>query len=678
MRVPGYIWTLISFTPWIIYWSISSIGIWYGLAFGLAASLIVYIVGIKLGILNTINIFSLGFFAATPISLLLGLSILVNYSNFLSYLTLFLASLYTIFRGEPFTLQISKIDYPKPYWDNPLFLKINYILAYMWTLIFLVNTVLSLTTYPISLAHIPLVISGVFFSFISPPLLAKRFFEEQFRKYPDWKPRGREVIIVGAGIGGLTCGALLAKKGYRVTVLEQHYRVGGYCSSFMRGKFVFDSGVESISGLWENGPVKYLLDELGVRWEDLFVRTREAYILNGEFVEIPDSYERLIEVMTRRFPGEADNIRSFFKRVEEVFREIYMDVDKTGGVPLPQPLIYRVLGFKHLFNFPKEHPHMYLWMNRSFKQVLDQYFRNEDLKKLLSPLAAYLGVSPEKTSAISMAIIYGYYIVGGYYPRGGAQAYADLLAEIIRENGGRILLNHRVEKILVKNGEVRGVVANGKVFNAPIVVFAANVKQLPNLVNLPEDFIEQINDLKPSVTAFIVYLGLNLDLSDYPPLIKDLDQGIGIVINSNLDKDLAPEGCSSLAIVTLLPQEMYDYFSKKDSATYLERKKKYAEELVRKAEKIIPGLRKNIIVMDAATPYTFERYTMNYRGAIYAFDQSIDAPPRPYFKTPIKGLYLAGASTFPGAGVEAVTISGVIAARDIIGWEVRPIEVKAN
>ena len=74
--------------------------------------------------------------------------------------------------------------------------------------------------------------------------------------------------------------------------------------------------------------------------------------------------------------------------------------------------------------------------------------------------------------------------------------------------------------------------------------------------------------------------------------------------------------------------------------------------------------------MDAATPKTFERYTLNPKGAIYAFDQSMNAPKRPYFKTPVKGLYLVGASTFPGAGIEAVTISGVIAANDVCRWSV--------
>jgi len=510
---------------------------------------------------------------------------------------------------------------------------------------------------------------GVLASTASPSLLVRSYLRRELEKYPDWKIEGKEVLIVGAGIGGLTCGALLAKYGYRVTVFEQHYVVGGYCTSFRRKDFYFDAGVESISGLWEKGPLKNLLDELGIDWKDLFVRTREAYILNGELIEIPEDYKEFIELLTNKFPEEADNIRRFFSDVKKVFLEIYMDVDKTYGVPIPLPLIYKVLGFKYIFDYPKTHPHFYSWKDKSFQQVLDEYFKNNDLKRLLSTLTSYLGTPPEKTSASSMAIIYGYYIVGGHYPRGGSQAYANLLADFIKKNGGRILLRHRVEKILVDDGKVKGLVANGKVFKGDVIVFNGNVKQLPNLVdNLPSSFLEQIRRLKPSVTAFLTYLGLDADLSSYPPLIKDLDQRIGIVINSNLDRSLAPEKHSSLTIVNLLPQEKYDYFSCDDHREYIRKKREFAEKLISKAEKIIPGLRRHIVIMDAATPITFERYTLNYRGAIYAFDQSIEAPPRPYFKTPIRGLYLVGASTFPGGGIEAVTISGMIAARDIMGW----------
>jgi len=165
----------------------------------------------------------------------------------------------------------------------------------------------------------------------------------------------------------------------------------------------------------------------------------------------------------------------------------------------------------------------------------------------------------------------------------------------------------------------------------------------------------------------MVFLGVDMDLSDYPTLIENLDEGYSIVINSNADPGLAPNGKASITILT--GADYYD-FPERGTGEYLEKKKELAEVLIKKAEKVIPDLSKHVIVQDAATPKTFERYTSMPEGAIYTFDQSINIE-RPYFKTPIKGLYLAGASTFPGGGVEAVVISGMICANDVCNWEVR-------
>ncbi|MEX2702830.1 MAG: phytoene desaturase family protein, partial [Candidatus Baldrarchaeota archaeon] len=184
--------------------------------------------------------------------------------------------------------------------------------------------------------------------------------------------------------------------------------------------------------------------------------------------------------------------------------------------------------------------------------------------------------------------------------------------------------------------------------------------------NLDENFVNYIKSLKMSPSCFMVFLGLNMDLSSYPTLIKNLDEGYGIVINSNADPSLAPKGKASVTILTFA--DYYD-FPRRGTEEYVKKKKEYADRLIKKAEKIIPNLSKNIVVQDAATPKTFERYTYMPEGAIYAFDQSIGVK-RPYFKTPIKGLYLVGASTFPGGGIEAVVISGVICANDICNWKI--------
>ncbi|OYT51724.1 MAG: all-trans-retinol 13,14-reductase, partial [Desulfurococcales archaeon ex4484_217_2] len=222
-------------------------------------------------------------------------------------------------------------------------------------------------------------------------------------------------------------------------------------------------------------------------------------------------------------------------------------------------------------------------------------------------------------------------------------------------------------------GEVRGVRVGDKIFKSPIVVANANAKTvLLELVGeeyLDREFVEYIKSqyiksLKMSPSCFMVFLGVDTDLSNYPTIIEYLDEGLNIVINSNADPSLAPRGKAS---VTILTGANYHNFPERGTKEYLEKKREFAERLIKKAEKVIPGLNKHIVVQDAATPKTFERYTSMPEGAIYAFDQSIRTK-RPYFKTPIKGLYLVGASTFPGGGIEAVIISGIICVNVICEW----------
>ena len=246
----------------------------------------------------------------------------------------------------------------------------------------------------------------------------------------------------------------------------------------------------------------------------------------------------------------------------------------------------------------------------------------------------------------------------------------ESLRKVIEKHGGKVLLKHKVDEILVENGEVRGVRVGEKVFKSRIIVANINAKttflELVGEDKLSREFIEYIKSLKMSPSCFMVFLGVDMDLSTYPTIIQNLDEKYGIIINSNADPTLAPEGKASLTILTLAN---YRDFPNKETKEYLEKKKAFVNKLIKKAERIIPGLSKHIIVIDAATPKTFEEYTFMPEGAIYAFDQSIDTK-RPVFKTPIKGLYLASASTFPGGGIEAVVISGNICANDICGWKI--------
>ena len=680
-KVPGMLYMFVSFVPWILYWTLCSIDYKLGVAIPLAISLILLVPQIRNRDFNPLDVASLLYFSvATAATFIFSLDLFVEKSGFLGYSALFLMALLSIIIKRPFSFQVAKRDYPEVYWREKSFLMINNVITSVWMIIFAINAVMFLIlSKPLTAAlSITLIALGMAFSIVFPLEAPAYFATKEFKKY-DWsvevnpqKPKGDneyDVIVVGSGIAGLTCGALLSKRGYKVLVLEQHHQVGGYCSSFMRKSFVFNVGVENISGLWEKGPITYLLKELGLRRDDLFVKNRIRYVFKGREFDA-SNLEEFTENLSEMFPDEKDSILAFFDDARKAYRECYRDVEY--GTPLPAWLIVKVYGKRKLLDYPKEHPHFFEWMNKTYKQKLDEYFANNDLKTLLCALLGYLGTRLEETLASSaLTAVVSYYIHGGYYPKGGAQNFANALKEVIEGCGGKVLVRHRVDEILIENGEVKGVKVGDKIFRSPVVVANANAKttllKLVGAKNLDRKFVEYIKGLKMAPSCFLVFLGVDMDLSNYPVIIENLDEGISIVINSNADPSLAPKGKAS---ITILTGANYHDFPERGTEEYLEKKREFADALIKKAEKVIPGLSRHILIRDAATPKTFERYTSMPEGAIYSFDQSIGTK-RPYFKTPIRGLYLASASTFPGGGIEAAVISGIICANDVCNWKLR-------
>ena len=489
--------------------------------------------------------------------------------------------------GNPFTLQVSKRDYPEVYWRERTFLLVNDAISGAWSMIFLLNSITSIilgNPYARVVSN-TLIAIGVILSIFLPEKLSAYFLTRDFKRY-DWrveidpkKPKAEDeydVIIVGSGIGGLTCGALLSKRGYKILILEQDYQVGGYCSSFKRGDFTFNVGVSDVSGLWEKGPITHLLNELGLKHEELFVKNRIRYIFRGKAIEA-ENLDGFIERLSEMFPAEEESIRRFFEDARMAYDECYMEAE-VYGVPLPAELIVKVFGSKKLLNYPREHPHFYDWMNKTFKEKLDEYFKDEDLKNLLCALIGYIGAKPDKVSASSaLTAMVSYYIHGGYFPRGGAQNFADTLRRFIEDHGGKVMLRCKVNEILVDNGMVRGVKAGERMFKAPIVVANANAKttflELVGEKFLDKEFIEYIKGLKMSPSCFAVFLGLDVDLRDYPSIIVNLDDGYYLVINSNADPSLAPEGKAS---ITILTEANYYDFPERGTREYIKLKRMLA------------------------------------------------------------------------------------------------------
>jgi len=485
------------------------------------------------------------------------------------------------------------------------------------------------------------------------------------------KTNDYNVIVVGSGIGGLSCAALLAKKGYNVLVLEQYKKIGGYCGSFSKDRYRFNIGVSNVSGLWEKGPITYLLKKLDLRQDDLFIKNRRKFVFkNTEYTF--DTKDQIINLLCTNFPKEKQQIKRFFADVEKLYDELYSNETATYGFPFQQELITDVLGTYSLLSYPFSHPTVMKWNNKSYKEKLDSYFKDEDLKQFFCSLLSCAGTIPEQTGAIrGLATCMPYFIFGGYYPKKGAKKFAHALKDIIESNGGRVMCNQDVDNIIVKNNRVIGVSVKKQTFNAPIVV--SNVNALTTFDKLitqktfSKDALDELHKVKFSNSAVVVHCAVNKDLSQYPSIITNIDNDCHVVVNSSVDPSTAPKGNSSVTIFSLA--DTYNDIPERDTAQYKKYKESREKSIIQQAESVIPNLSKHVVFSIVTTPKTFERYTRMPKGALHSIDLAI-GNTRPYFKTPIKGLYLSSASALYGSGIEGVIMTGMACAHDICGWKV--------
>ncbi len=452
-----------------------------------------------------------------------------------------------------------------------------------------------------------------------------------------------DVIVLGAGIAGLICGTFLAKRGKKVLIIEQHSIPGGYCTSFKRKGFVFDSAVHHIGGCGKWSVVGRCLKELDININFLQLDPMDSIHFPSFSIDIPAEIDDYVDLLKERFSSEREQLTLFFKEFIKLYRATFST---------------------------EEHKMLIKYQNLTYKEMLDNFFTDEHLKMTLSAQWGYIGSPPHEVSAIGMCqMLVNYLKDGAYFPVGGTQNFADTITQKFIDYGGHIMLSSSAEKMLTENSIIKGVTTQkGEKISADTFVSNIDPKQtffsLLDKNAVDNSFLSKIENMKESVSFFLLYLGLD-DKID----LKDLKRGFYHTSNSlsfsgndwfyisvptEVDSSLAPDNKQIISVV-VSSRDNYDDID--DWATYKDKMKKYT---INYLENFVPDIQDHIEVIDAATPKTLYRYTLNSKGAAYGWAVTIDqtGQNRLPHTTPFKNLFLAGHWTNPGPGICAVVSSG--------------------
>jgi phytoene dehydrogenase-like protein len=492
-----------------------------------------------------------------------------------------------------------------------------------------------------------------------------------------------DVVIIGSGIGGLSCAALLAHYGFRVTVCESHSLPGGAAHAFERDGYIFDSGPSLYSGLSYSpsaNPLRQVLDIIGEDVEWVNYDTWGCYLPEGEF-NAPVGAGQFCQVLAQLRGQEA--VRQW-RQLQEVMYPL-----KQAAIAIPPAAIRHDLGA--LLTIPAFASSFSLYARHLFKllgpfsRVMDEVIADSFLRNWLDLLCFLLsGLPASGTITAEMAFMFADWYRPGVvldYPLGGSGALVGALVRAIGKKSGQVLLNAHVEEILVENKQAIGVrLRGGKKIKARQVVSNASIwdtlKLLPAAA-LPEKYRQQ-RQATPECDSFMhLHLGIDAtgirpDLGIHYIVVNDWERGItnpqNVVvasIPSVLDPSLAPAG-KHVVHVYSPANEPYHLWAGMDrrSPDYQRQKQRRAEALWQALAKIIPDIRSRCEISLVGTPLTQERFLRRYRGS---YGPAIRAGQGrfPGSRTPLRGLWCCGDSTFPGIGLPAVAASGMIAANTL-------------
>ncbi|RNA69036.1 phytoene desaturase family protein [Alteribacter keqinensis] len=484
----------------------------------------------------------------------------------------------------------------------------------------------------------------------------------------------QKVAIIGAGPGGLAAAMMLSYRGFSVDVYEKQPYIGGRTSRVTEGDYHFDLGPTFFS-------MPHILEEVF----EASGRNLHDYV---ELKELETMYELMFDDLTIHATRNREKMK---KHIEDLFpgcggryEQFMIDTKKKMNklMPMLQNQHGSLLDYVRLRSL-KALPE--LEAGRSLYDVLGRYFDDERLKLSFTFQSKYLGMSPWECPGAFSILSYMEHEWGVFHPVGGLNRLTQAMAEVVKENGGRIHTGLGVKKLIVDKKQVTGLrLDNGEVIEADDVVmnadFARGMTTLFEERQVKKYSKKVIEKKKYSCSTFMIYAGVKktvnlghhtiLFSNDYKNNVEEItktkklsqDPSIYVQHASQTDPTLAPEGKSALYILAPVPNNF--------SGIEWEKEKDKFRDLIWNLveEKTGQKLRDSVEVEKILTPFDWEHDKQVYKGATFNLAHNLGQMmyfrPHNQFEE-VDRLWLVGGGTHPGSGLPTIFESARITSNAI-------------
>lgn len=487
--------------------------------------------------------------------------------------------------------------------------------------------------------------------------------------------KGRSCVIIGSGLGGLSCGLILAKNGYDVTILEQDAQIGGCLQCFRRKGVKYETGMHFIGSAAEGQTLNRLLRYLGVlddvTLSPLDTEGYDVVSLGDERYPFANGRERFISRMSRFFPDEHDNLEKYFDIVEMVANASSLHslkhTEDDGAVSMEYQL-------------------------RSINDVIGSVIDNPLLCNVLAGNLPLYAAEKGKTPFSTHAFVMDFYNQSAYRVVGGSDGIASSLANTIRKMGGRILTSCKVAEIVCDDSHATGVkTTDGEFFPADIVISDAHPVRTIEMVGSPllrPAYRHRIESLRNTVGGFSVYLHFKKDAVPYMNYNFYGYRQSSPWDCEQYDESSWPKGYLYMHFCqhrlqrfatsgVILSYMNYDDVARWANTSvghrgedYEKFKSRKAEQLIQQVEKDFPELRGNIADYYTSTPLTYLDYTGTVAGSMYGISKDINLGPacRVHHRTKIPNLLLTG-QNINSHGILGVLVGTIVTCSELLTSE---------